>query len=412
MLTVLLFILILGLLVVAHEFGHFITARKSGMKVFEFGFGFPPRVVGFYKDPETKKIVWVLGNGKKKEGEQTETQKSTLANTVGGEEREEEYPATLWSINLLPLGGFVKIKGENGEDGKDTDSFGFQKAWKKVVVLSAGVIMNVILAIVILSIGFMIGLPTDLSSGVDDSAIIVEEPSVIVQQIEDNSPAQTAGLEFGDKILRIGASDVNWFENAELAGENINSQKLITYVNEHSTEEMSLVIERQGENKVIQIKPEMIKNAETPKLGIALADAGVIRYPWYIAIYKGFVATFIGLINIFVGFYYLLKGLILGQGLVFDVAGPVGIANIVGQSAKLGFNYLLNITAMLSLSLAAINILPIPALDGGRIVFVVLEKILKKPVPMKYEQIAHTIGFVLLMTLIVVVTWRDVAKLF
>ncbi|EKE07086.1 MAG: membrane-associated zinc metalloprotease [uncultured bacterium] len=156
----------------------------------------------------------------------------------------------------------------------------------------------------------------------------------------------------------------------------------------------------------------MIKNAETPKLGIALADAGVIRYPWYIAIYKGFVATFIGLINIFVGFYYLLKGLILGQGLVFDVAGPVGIANIVGQSAKLGFNYLLNITAMLSLSLAAINILPIPALDGGRIVFVVLEKILKKPVPMKYEQIAHTIGFVLLMTLIVVVTWRDVAKLF
>ena len=138
----------------------------------------------------------------------------------------------------------------------------------------------------------------------------------------------------------------------------------------------------------------------------------MIRYPWYLAIYKGFIATFIVLINIFVGFYFLLKNLILGHGLVFDIAGPVGIASLVGQSAKLGFNYLLNITAMLSLSLAAINILPIPALDGGRIVFVILEKILKKPVPMKYEQIAHTIGFLLLMTLIVVVTWRDVAKLF
>jgi len=410
MLTILLFILILGILVVAHEFGHFITARKSGMKVFEFGFGFPPRVAGFYKDPETKKIVWILGNGKKKG--QKEEQKSTLANTVGGEEREEEYPSTLWSLNLLPLGGFVKIKGENGEDGKDNDSFGFQKAWKKIVVLAAGVVMNVILAIVILSIGFMIGLPTDLSEGIDSQAIVVEQPSVIVQQVEDNSPAKIAGIEFGDKILRIGSADMTWFENENLVGEEINSQKLIEYVNTHSSEEMSLVIKRSEENVVIKMTPEMIKNADSPKLGIALADAGVIRYPWYLAIYKGFIATFIVLINIFVGFYFLLKNLILGHGLVFDIAGPVGIASLVGQSAKLGFNYLLNITAMLSLSLAAINILPIPALDGGRIVFVILEKILKKPVPMKYEQIAHTIGFLLLMTLIVVVTWRDVAKLF
>jgi len=235
---------------------------------------------------------------------------------------------------------------------------------------------------------------------------------VVVQQVEDNSPAKIAGIEFGDKILRIGSADMAWFENENLLGEEINSQKLIEYVNAHSSEEMSLVIKRSEEDLVIKMTPEMIKNADSPKLGIALADAGVIRYPWYLAIYKGFIATFIVLINIFVGFYFLLKNLILGHGLVFDIAGPVGIASLVGQSAKLGFNYLLNITAMLSLSLAAINILPIPALDGGRIVFVILEKILKKPVPMKYEQIAHTIGFLLLMTLIVVVTWRDVAKLF
>ncbi|EKE06570.1 MAG: hypothetical protein ACD_18C00325G0002 [uncultured bacterium] len=411
MLTVLLFILILGLLVVAHEFGHFITARKSGMKVFEFGFGFPPRALGFYCDPQSKKFVWIFGSGKTKE--QKEKQKSTLANTVGGEEREEEYPSTLWSLNWLPLGGFVKIKGENGENSQDNDSFGAQKAWKKIVVLAAGVTMNVILAFVVLSLGLMIGLPTDLSGGDNDpQAIIIEKPSVVVEQVEDASPAKAAGIQFGDKILRIGSADMNWFEGEKLIGEEINSQKLVTYVNEHSSEEMSLVIERTGQNLVLKITPEMIKNASTPKLGIALVDAGIIKYPWYLAIYKGFTATFILLANIFVGFYYLLKNLILGNGLIADVAGPVGIATIVGQSAKLGFNYLLNIIAMLSLSLAAINILPIPALDGGRIVFVILEKIFGKPVPMKYEQIAHTIGFLLLMLLVVVVTFRDVVKLF
>ena len=411
MLTVLLFILILGLLVVAHEFGHFITARKSGMKVFEFGFGFPPRAFGFYRDPVTKKLVWIFGSGKTKE--QKENQKSTLANTVGGEEREEEYPATLWSINYLPLGGFVKIKGENGENAQEKDSFGAQKAWKRIIVLAAGVIMNIILAFVVLSVGFMIGLPTDLSGGNSDPrAIIVEKPSVVVEQVEDNSPAKAAGIQFGDKILRIGASDMNWFEGDKLLGEEINSQKLIDYVSLHIVEESSLVVERAGQNLIIKMTPKMIKNVDTPKLGVALADAGVIRYPWYLAIYKGFIATFVVLLNIFIGFYYLIKNLVLGHGLIFDVAGPVGIATIVGQSAKLGFNYLLNVVAMLSLSLAAINILPIPALDGGRIVFVILEKILKKPVPMKYEQLAHTTGFLLLMILVVVVTYRDVAKLF
>ena len=106
--------------------------------------------------------------------------------------------------------------------------------------------------------------------------------------------------------------------------------------------------------------------------------------------------------------YLLIKNLIFGQGLTFEVAGPVGIAVMVGDSVRLGFSYLLNITAMLSLSLAAINILPIPALDGGRVLFIIISKIIRRPVPMKYEQIAHTVGFVLLMILIVIVTGKDI----
>ncbi len=160
------------------------------------------------------------------------------------------------------------------------------------------------------------------------------------------------------------------------------------------------------------MQPEVLEKDGYPRIGVMLADAGIVRYPWYIALYRGFQAAWFGLINIFISFYILVKGLMLGNGMAFSVAGPVGIAVVVGQSAALGFSYLLNVTAMISLSLAAINVLPIPALDGGRAFFVIIEKIIRRPVPMKYEQLAHTIGFLLLMVLIIVVTFKDVVRLF
>ncbi len=396
--TIVIFILILALLVLVHEFGHFITARKSGMRVYEFGFGFPPRAFGVYRDPVTKKFVWIWGKGIKNKEKGVSGE---LNSVVGGGKREEEFPATVYSLNWLPLGGFCKIKGEEGENAKDSDSFGFQKAWKKVIVLVAGVTMNIILAGVLLSIGFMVGLPADLSQGVDERTIVVQPASITVQQIEKDSPAEKGGVLFGDKVKMINGVVMS------------DSAQMVAYVREHTSEELKLSLERQGEIVELTLKPELVKEGEeTPRLGVTLVDAGIVRYPWYLAIYKGLVAAGVGLATIFISLYYLLKNLILGQGLIFDVAGPVGIATIVGDSVRLGFNYLINLTAMLSLTLAAINILPIPALDGGRIVFILIEKIFRRPVPLKYEQLAHTIGFVLLMALIVVVTFRDVKNLF
>ncbi len=389
MVTILLFIVILGILVVVHEWGHYYTAKKCGIKVHEFGFGYPPRAFGWYRDPKSKKIIWVWGSGK-----------SSLKKTVAGDEQRGEFPGMLWSINWLPLGGFVRIKGENGESAAETDSFGHHKAWKRTLVLAAGVIMNVILAAVVLSFGFMIGLPTDLSSGVDKHAIIVEAPSVLVQSVAEESPAEVAGIMFGDRIMQVDETSVT------------NASGLIEYVGAHADQAIQIHVVRNGEEQVITATPAIAEGDTIARLGIGIAEAGVIRYPWYIAIYKGFVAAGIGLVTVFVSFYYLIANLITGNGLIFDIAGPVGIAQVVGQSAKLGFQYVLNVMAMLSLSLAAINILPIPALDGGRILFVLIEKIKGKKVSMKYEQIAHTIGFALLMVLIVVVTWRDIAKLF
>lgn len=393
--TIILFIIILSLLVFVHEFGHFIVARKAGMKVYEFGFGFPPRAFGVYKDPESGKWVFVRNRRPV-----TSDQKSRLRNIVGGKEKEEEYPSTVYSVNWLPLGGFVKIKGENGESVSEADSFGHKKYWQKALVLVAGVTMNFLLAALLLGFGFMIGLPADASLLNDRQAIVVEAPVVVAQQIEVGSPAEKAGVQFGDKILAINGEKIS------------DSASLISFVEKHPTEALTVDILRSGEPKQITLTPAVLFKNDVPRLGIILADAGVVRYPWYLALYKGFFAAGIATLNILIAFYLLIKGLILGQGLLFPVAGPVGIAVVVAESARLGIAHLINVTAMLSLSLAVINILPIPALDGGRLLFVTIEKIFKKPVPMKYEQAAHTIGFVLLMLLIVVVTWRDVVQIF
>ncbi|MBI4992593.1 MAG: site-2 protease family protein, partial [Candidatus Magasanikbacteria bacterium] len=262
MLTVVIFILILGLLVLAHEFGHFITARKSGMRVFEFGFGFPPRVLGVYRDQATKKLVWKFR--KKKD--------------------EEEIPTTIYSLNLLPLGGFVRIKGEDGGSANEPDSFGFQKAWKRAVVLVAGVTMNVILAGVLLSFGFMIGLPTDLSVDPGKYARVVEPAQVMVQAVDKASPAEEAGIKFGDRILKIDGQEIK------------SSENMVGYVQANFAKEMLLSVERGGKEMELKMTPRLIKPGDgSPRFGVMLADAGIVRYPWYIALYKGFIAAGIGL---------------------------------------------------------------------------------------------------------------------
>lgn len=379
MLTIIIFILILALLVLSHELGHFIIARWRGMRVFEFGFGLPPRVFGVYKDSSTGKFKFVLGRKK----------------------NEEEFSATVYSLNLLPIGGFCKIKGEEGENAGDADSFMFGKAWERALVLVAGVSMNVVLAAVLLSIGLMVGLPTDMSAGVEAKAIIVEQSKVMVQYVDKNSPAEQAGIKYGDRIISLNNEEMK------------SSAQMIDYVKSHNQNAIEVKVERGGKESSFNIIPNIIKEGEaSARLGVILADAGIIRYPWYVALYKGVAAAGIGIVNIVIAFCLLIKNLIVGHGLMFDVSGPVGIAMMVGQSARLGVSYLINLTAMLSLTLAVINILPIPALDGGRLLFIGLEKIFHRPMPMKYEQLAHTIGFVLLLGLIAIITWRDVAGLF
>ncbi|OIO46686.1 MAG: RIP metalloprotease RseP [Parcubacteria group bacterium CG1_02_37_51] len=350
-LTIITFIIILTIIVFAHELGHFWTARKLGVTVEEFGFGFPPRLWSFIK----KK--------------------------------------TVYSINWIPLGGFVRIKGESGEDRDAEDSFASKAAWKKAAILSAGVIMNVVLAFIALSIGFMMGLPTVVDQ--ETAGVSVSDRAVQIVSVEEGSVAQSIGLEMGDRIVSI---DQQVFSS---------DQQIIEYIQNDQDRILSLVVNRFGEDLSLEAD---LTGQEQSILGVYLATTGLVKYPWYRAIWEGLRATGYVLVQIVMAFYLIIKGLFVGVGPGLQVAGPVGVAVLTGQMAQLGFAYLLQFTALLSLNLAIINILPFPALDGGRLVFVLIEKIRRKPNNTNIEAMIHNTGFILLLFLMFVVTYKDIAR--
>ncbi|KKQ40802.1 MAG: Membrane-associated zinc metalloprotease [Candidatus Magasanikbacteria bacterium GW2011_GWA2_37_8] len=372
MFTLITFIIVLALLVFSHEFGHFIVARKNGIKVEEFGFGFPPRLFGVQYKPEQKKFIWIFGNRDLTE--------------------EEKADDTVYSFNLVPLGGFVKIKGEDGEAPLAPDSFGSKPAWRRASVLAAGVAMNIILAAVLLSVGFIIGMP----QVVDDGAVVaVRDRHLTIIQVLPDTPAKVAGLESGDKIIQIG----------ELNNPEVTAMQ--DYINSNKDQTLSITVKRGEEEIKKEIKPVIYPDTGKAGIGVAIATVGLVKYPWYQAIYEGIKATGWYLKEIIVAFYGLISALVVGKGVSSAVSGPVGIATMTGEVARLGWSYLLQFTAMLSLNLAVLNILPIPALDGGRLLFLVIGKIRRRPISTKVEQVIHSVGFMLLMLLVVIITVKD-----
>jgi len=372
LLTIIAFIAVLSILVFAHELGHFWTARRFGTKCEEFGFGYPPRACGFYKNNQQK---WVWLWGKKEVSDASDT---------------------IYSINWIPVGGFVKIKGENGEGKTDVNSFAHKKIWQRALILSAGVIMNVILAGVLFSLGMMLGMPQMLDTVPKQAT--VSQPQIQIVQVLDKAPA-SGQLKMGDIIMSV---DNQVF---------IKNQELIDYTASKVDQPIAYVIKRGGKEQTIVVTPQIIPETGKGGIGVAIAEVGIVKYPWYVAIWYGFKTAIIMLWAIVLGLYELIKSLFTDQSLAGQVAGPVGIAALTGQMAHMGFVYLLNFTAILSLNLALINFLPLPALDGGRLLFLVIEKIKGKPVKQTTEALVHNIGFILLMLLVLIVTFKDVANL-
>lgn len=350
--TIIVFVFTLGVLVLVHEFGHFITAKKMGVAVEEFGIGFPPR-------------LWSV---KKKE--------------------------TLYSINALPLGGFVKLKGEsvteeNQGQARQSDSFAAKKIWQRAVIIVAGVAMNLFLAVVLLGFGFLIGLPSAIDN-LDHSAKVRDTKMQIVQ-VEAGSAADQAGLQAGDAITHLNGEPYQSLDNflqkkGQLAGQNI-----------------TLTVNSAGESK-----DNSLALGSDAFLGVTLVEVGIVSYPWYLVLFKGIEATFFIVVQIFQALWQMITSLVVEQKVVGEVAGPVGIAVLANQVAKLGLPYIVQFIALLSINLAVFNLLPWPALDGGRLFFLLIEKIKGRPVNHKLETIIHNTGFILLILLVLLVTFKDI----
>lgn len=356
--TVIAFVLILSILVLIHEFGHFIVAKKLGIKVEEFGFGFPPRVWGY------------------KRGE------------------------TIYSINLLPFGGFVKLYGEDeAGSGKirntkfetrnlDTKrAFFARPAWQRAIIVVAGVVMNFALAVVIISYLFA------------TQGVAIPGKNIRLVEVTQNSPASKAGLKTGDYITSIDGQKLN------------DTQTFIKETRQNVGKEVTLTVKRGEKSFTVTLTPRKVYPKNEGPIGIGISNVEVKKYKWY-------EAPFYGTYEALKFSYLIAKGLgdmvanfVLHGTKPSGVAGPVGVAQLTGQAVTLGFNATLWFMALLSLNLAVLNVLPIPALDGGRLFFILVELVTRKKVHPKYESYAHAVGLAILLGLIILVTVFDVIRL-
>ncbi len=359
--NIIIFIIILFVLVVSHEWGHFIVAKKSGIRVDEFAFGMGPKLFSFTK----------------------------------GE--------TTYKINLLPIGGYVKIFGENPDEdsmnGPDSKrSFVNKPRYVQAAVLFAGVAMNFLLAWLLISVGFMAGLPSSVDSL--PAGAKVKDAEVVIVGILPNSPAEIAGFKVGDRIT---------YMQSGTDGTSIPSKESVQYfVRNHGNEKITVSFHRGTEEKKTDIIPKAGLVDDMPGIGVSMDVVGTAQLPLLNAVTEGLKLTLQLTKSTVIGFYQLITG----HTNIKSLTGPIGLVHVVGDAAKFGFMYLLSFTALISVNLAVINLIPFPALDGGRLLFLLIEKIKGSRITPKIANMVNLIGFGLLMILMAVITFHDVVKLF
>lgn len=394
-----------GLLVLVHEFGHFITAKWAGIRVEEFGLGFPPRIVGIRKrDSGGWEVIWLGGRSNEEDAYDTyDSQKQTpFSGTSGGVSKGGASTSahTIYSLNFIPIGGFVRMPGENGdindESGNyDAQSFAAKSAGKRLIVLVAGVTMNVILAMVLFTFAFGFGEPMLLPQ---------------VGTVVPNSPAASAGMRAGDLVIAANNQPVKFFTDLQ----NVVNTELTNDHNQHATVPVVLQLRRTGVSQPVTVTVNVREHPPAGQGPMGIEASGKVIFdsiPLWQAPLRGVQYT----VQTTGAFLQAIGQMITGA-LPFQVAGPVGIVNITGQAAQSvpseGLWPLLSLTAVLSLNLAIINILPFPALDGGRVILVLLEVVRGgKRLKPEVEGMINFAGMAILLTLMVVITFFDVKGL-
>jgi regulator of sigma E protease len=370
--SVIIFIIILAILVLVHEFGHFIVAKKSGIRVDEFGLGFPPK-------------IW-----------------------------SKTWNGTLYTLNAIPFGGFVKIYGEDAHSGEiqteedKKKSFVYKPKWIQAFVLVAGVLMNIIFAWFVISTSLIFGVPASSDYGGFGKIV---DPKLVVMDLAQNSPAEKAGLKAGDEILSISSEldgVVKKYTDVPMSADGAKN-----FISENSESEININYKRVKEEvKSVSLKPATGIIPDRKVVGIAFESLGKLKVPFYLAPIEGARSTWIMTKQTALGLYDFLKGIFTFKSDFSQVSGPVGIAKVVGEARAMGFVYLLTLTAIISINLAIINMLPFPALDGGRLLFVLIESITRRPINAKFVRWTNTIGFAFLLILMLAVTVHDIVKLF
>ncbi|MEI6237483.1 MAG: M50 family metallopeptidase [Candidatus Saccharibacteria bacterium] len=383
-------LLILGiflfiLLVVVHEYGHFIVAKRNGVDVEEFGVGFPPKLFGK-----------TMGKG---------------------------IFRGYYSVNALPLGGFVRLKGEHDSDTQK-GSYGSVNLSAKMRIMLAGVMMNLIVAIIMFTVVAWVGMPQLVNNQFtvkSDTKIIRSE--VILNFIEDNSPAAKAGLKSGDNIASIDGQKIE------------NQQQLHVATKNHAGQNVKIIYDRDGSNFVTSAtlltnnEVEKSIKSDNPKgyLGVGSTDYKLAKSTWsapIVAVGLSVQLTGMTLKALALAVANLLASLgnaVMGHGKEAkakasaasqNVSGPVGIYAIFRQGSSLGFQFTLFVVALISLTLAIMNVLPIPALDGGRVAVTAFYHAIHRPLLPKTEEWIHGTGFAVLMGLFLLITVVDVKRFF
>ncbi len=344
----------LSILILGHEAGHFLCAKLFGLKVDEFGIGFPPR-------------IWA-----KKKGD------------------------TEYSVNWLPFGGFVRISGERGEFAMVEDDptliaggekkepvdherlFFAQPAWKKSIIILAGIVFNFIFGWILVSAVLMVGTPKAL----------------VITATEPGSPAAMAKIAQGDIVKNF-----------------TDSQSFINYVDAHRGQPTEIALLRNGKEVDVTVTPRMNVGPNEGPIGVALSEGGTAREPFFQALWDGLRTSFILAGMIFQTLWQLIKNLFVHASLLTGVVGPVGIFGVAEETGSIGAIYLVQLLGIISLNLAVVNLIPFPALDGGRFLMIIIEKIKGSPIPEKVEAWINGLGFAFLLLLMILLTVRDVRGL-
>ncbi len=337
-------VIVFSLMILAHELGHFVAARRAGVKVEEFGLGYPPRILTVARRGDTE-----------------------------------------FTINAIPVGGFVRMLGE--EDPHAPGSLASKSRLSRGVVLSAGSMMNIVLAIVLLSAVYMIGTLTP-----DEG-----EAGTGIYEVVPGSPADEAGLRVGDTVIAVDGQTVTDYE------------ALSAYTRSHLGQQISLAVRRGGETIApVLITPRADPPEDEGPMGIRIGPPLVIKsYPLWEAIPRAAYETFLLLFALFSWAVAVVRGLVAPQ-----VAGPIGILHATSQAVQYGLTDTMRFAAFLSAQVGILNLLPFPGLDGGRLVFVVLEAIRRgKRVPPEKEGLVHVIGLAVLLSLVLIVSYFDVLRI-